>query len=80
MLACNGHTGGGFAHAIFGAAPLCGSASCCRLAACSRESGAAARGLESKGIFERGETSAAEIGTLSNTHILFICLQDPINH
>ena len=33
--------------------------------------------MESKGIIERGEASAAEIGTLSNTHILFICLQDP---
>ena len=80
MLACIGHTGGGSAHAIFGAAPFCRSTLCCRLAACNRESGAAARGLESKGIIEMGETSVAEIGTLSNTHILFICLQDPSKH
>ena len=74
MLTCIGHTCGGFAYAIFRAAPFCGSAVCCRLAACGRESGEAARGLKSKCIIERGETSAVEIGTLSNTHIFFICL------
>ena len=80
MLTCTGHTCGGFANVIFGDAPFCGSAAGCRLAACGRESGEAARGLERKGIIERGETSVAEIGTLSNTHFLFICLQDPGNH
>ena len=80
MLACTGHTSGGFAHLIFGVAPFCGSAPCCRLAACGWESGASARGLERKSIIERGKTSAAEIGTLSNTHILFISLQDHNEH
>ena len=80
MLTCTGHTCGGFAYAIFGAAPCYGSGAGCKLAASGRESGEAARGLESKGIIERGETSAAEVGTLSNTHFLLIGLQDPDNH
>ena len=72
MLTYTGHTCGGFAYAIFGDAPFCGSAASCRLAACGWESGEAVRGLESKGIIERGETSVVEIRTLSNTHFLFM--------
>ena len=69
MFAGIGHTGGVSAQSLFGAATLCSAASCCRLAAGGREGGAAARGLESKDTIERGKTSAAEFGSISNTHI-----------